>query len=503
MTGFGERLKRARQQARLSQTQLAGDELSASYVSLLESGKRQPSTEVTRMLAKRLACTVESLTGENTDGDRRIVDLEIAYAQLAINHGEVKSARARLIDLVDDPALDVGSRDAATRLLAIAEERLDNLQAAVGRVLPLFERCLRGESALPLAEISMHLCHLYLATGDLRAAVRIGERGLSAVHAQGLEGTDEHLRLAATLMFAYFDQGDFSHSAAWAQDLIKIAEEKGGPRGQSAIYWNAAIVAEAQGRIAEALHLSNRALALAGELGTERDLPRLRVEAAWFLLRCMPPRPDEAAQVLDAALPELRDLGSPIDLAVWESVRALADLLLGRPRSAERLAREALLHLSSYPGKESAAALTTLGDALVAQGNRNEARGHYLAAYQVLMGLAQSRRTSAALREVGLRLELLGDASHALLIYRMSLDATGVLVARGAIQAAFGHSELVNLREELDDELTPSAFRKDPAAPSETAELEPGEIQAGRVWRTREDRWNDRQDEVQETSRGV
>src|SRR3954464_6160752 len=107
MTRFGERLRQARRDARMSQTKLAGEELSASYVSLLESGKRQPSTEVTRMLAKRLGCTVESLVGESADGDRRIVELEIAYAQLAINHGEVESARTRLIGLVDDPALDV------------------------------------------------------------------------------------------------------------------------------------------------------------------------------------------------------------------------------------------------------------------------------------------------------------------------------------------------------------------------------------------------------------
>src|SRR3954449_11275968 len=100
MTGFGERLKQARRQARLSQTQLAGDELSASYVSLLESGKRQPSTEVTRLIAKRLGCTVESLVGEHPDGDRRIVELEIAYAQLAINHGEAESARSRLLELI-------------------------------------------------------------------------------------------------------------------------------------------------------------------------------------------------------------------------------------------------------------------------------------------------------------------------------------------------------------------------------------------------------------------
>lgn len=469
MPNFGERLRQARREARLSQTQLAGDDLSASYISLLESGKRQPSTEVTRMLASRLGCTVESLLGEHPDGDRRITELEIAYAKLAINNGEAGAAQARLTSLLSRTGLDRVVRDEATYLLANAEERLGNLQQATTLLLPVFERCLRRESSLPLAQICMDLCGFYLDAGDMRSAVRVGERGLEAVHAQGLEGSDEHLRLAATLMAAYFEQGDFAHAASWAQSLIAVAEERGTARGQAAIYWNAALVAEAQGRVAEALHLSNRALALFGELGSERDLFRLRVEGAWFLLRCTPPQPEQAAQVLDSSLEELRDLGSHVDLAIWESVRALADLLMGRPRSAERLAREALLHLSGHPGIESAKTLVTLGDALVAQDRREEAQQHYLAAREALAGLFQSRRTAAFLRDVALRLELLGDTSDALTTYRSALEATGIQASDSAVRVAFGPREASTVVAE--EEPSPSAFA-------------PGQVENGRIWRT-------------------
>lgn len=490
MTSFGERLKQARQHARMSQSQLAGDELSASYVSLLESGKRQPSTEVTRLLALRLGCTVESLLGEQTDGDRRIVELELAYARLAITHGEAESARTRLIELLESPALDRVSRDDATWLLAKAEDKLNNLEGAIRLLLPLFERCLRGESTVPLAHVAMNLCHYYVLCGDLSASIRVGERGLDAIRAQGLEGTDEHLRLAATLMNAYFEQGDFAHSTSWAEQLIQLAEERGTPRGQSAIYWNAAIVAEAQGKIAEALHLSTRALALATELGSERDLPRLRVQAAWFLLRCSPPRPEEATRILDTALAELRDLGSKIDLAEWEQVRALAELLLGHPRSAERLAREALLHLSSQPSVESAQTLMTLGDALVAQGRREEARQHYLAARDTLTTVSLGRRSAGPLREVALRFELLGDADTALTLYRSSLAAANVPSAEHAVRAAFKAGAAVGSAHATDEPYVPSAFA-------------PGQIDNGRVWSTRDDRSAERQEEGQEAQRGV
>lgn len=493
MTGFGERLKQARQQARMSQTQLAGDELSPSYVSLLESGKRQPSPDVVRLLAKRLGTTVESLLGEQSDGDRRIVELELAYARLAINHGEAESARARLVALLDGPGLDRASRDDAIWLLASAEDKLNNLEGAVRLLLPLFERCLRGESSVPLAHVAMNLCHHYLDCGDLHAAVRVGERGLEAIRAQGLEGTDEHLRLAATLMNAYFEQGDFAHCTSWAEQLIVLAEERGTPRGQSAIYWNAALVAESQGKVAEALHLSSRALALVTELGSERDLPRLRVVAAWFLLRSTPPRPEEAARILDGALTELRDLGSHIDLADWERVRALAELQLGHPRSAERLAREALLHLSNHPGLESAQTLTTLGDALVAQGRRDEAAQHYLAAQETLTGLKPSRRLAAPLRELGARLELLGDTQLALHAYRNALNAANVPGVDSAAQLAFAAGATVAPS-------TAAAAGEEPYVPSAFA---PGEIEDGRVWRTHDDRSAERQEEGQEAPHGM
>ena len=61
MTEFGERLRQLRRAAGLSQTQLAGEDLSPSYVSLLETGKRQPSPDVVQTLALRLGCSADVL----------------------------------------------------------------------------------------------------------------------------------------------------------------------------------------------------------------------------------------------------------------------------------------------------------------------------------------------------------------------------------------------------------------------------------------------------------
>src|SRR5947209_17831060 len=95
MTTFGERLRALRRATGLSQTQLAGDGLSPSYVSLLESDRRRPSPAVAAQLAAKLGCsTSQLLDGEPSERERR-VQLEIAYAELALRRGGTGDARDR------------------------------------------------------------------------------------------------------------------------------------------------------------------------------------------------------------------------------------------------------------------------------------------------------------------------------------------------------------------------------------------------------------------------
>lgn len=438
MSGFGERLRNLRQASGLSQTQLAGEDLSPSYISLIESGKRQPSPDVVRALASRLGCAPEELEGE-TALSRGLVELEIAYARLALAHGEAASARDRLVTLLGSGApLDRVTRDDVLYLLAQAHEKTNDLTRAATVLLPVYERCLTQDSHLPVATVSISLCGYYVDSGDLHAAVRVAEAGLRAVANQRLVGTDEHLRLAATLMSAYYELGDLLHCAAWAEQLMELAEGHGSAAGQAAVYWNAAYVAEAQGRADEAVRLCDQALALMTERGTVRDLPRLRMNAAWFILRADPTRAAEAAAILDQSLEDLQDLGSPVDLAIWESTRSLADLLLGAPDRAEQLARQALLHLSAYPGVESARALICLGDALVAQGQRAEADEHYEAAGHALEEAPPSRQVASVWREIADRLALSREVDRALAAYRRALDSGGIRSNLAPAQAAFG-----------------------------------------------------------------
>src|SRR3954469_3701792 len=108
LTTFAERLRDQRRAAGMSQTQLAGDGISPSYVSLLESDRRRPSPGVAALLAAKLGCsTSQLLDGEPSERERR-VQLELAYAELALRHDGATDAISRLRALLSEPELFPG-----------------------------------------------------------------------------------------------------------------------------------------------------------------------------------------------------------------------------------------------------------------------------------------------------------------------------------------------------------------------------------------------------------
>jgi len=436
LTDFGQRLRSMRLEAGLSQGDLAGGELSASYVSLLETGKRSPSGDVLNQLASRLGCSTTQLTeGRPSERDQRI-ELEIAYARLAIEHGESDDARTRLERLLAEDGLPVVTRDEICLLLAKACERSGDHDAAVHAALPLYERACRGEAHVPVAVVAMLLCRCYLDSGDLNRAAQLGEQALQACQLRGLVGTTEYFRLAATVMSAYTGLGDFVHARAWADGLLAEAESTGVRGGQAALYWNAAIIAEHEGRMDESLHLCQRAMGHLSELDNTRDYARLRVAVADILLACDPPRVEQAHDILSRAIDDLRDLGGRADLAEWSYLKSAVLLHQGDAPAAEGRARTALDLLDGKATAERCHALLALGDALAAQNRHQEAGESRALAYAELGQTSGGRAWALLWRELAERMSDLGDHDAATQAYRRSLDCAGVRDRSRAVRAA-------------------------------------------------------------------
>src|SRR3712207_4340478 len=97
MTDVSDRVRELRLAAGLSQTALAGDAFSPSYISLIEAGRRVPTDAALEVLASRLETTVDYLRHGDTAPSEARARLDVDYAKLALLDGDARQARDRLL----------------------------------------------------------------------------------------------------------------------------------------------------------------------------------------------------------------------------------------------------------------------------------------------------------------------------------------------------------------------------------------------------------------------
>lgn len=383
----------------------------------------------------------------------RAAELELAYARIDLQNGQAEEALRHLSSIEHLPRIRRALRDEGAWLSALAHEALDRPDRALAILQDQLDRCLNGTGELPLAQIGEQICQLALDAGDRLLALDAGRRTLAGLEERGLSGTAEHVRLAAMLLDVQGELGQPLHAAALAQRILALVDGLADPQQQIATYLSCAHAAQARGRLGEAVGLSNRALALVEATDDEiarqsLDVPRLRLEAASCLLRCVAPRSQELAKgVNDAEVPEivttavaaleatriaLGEHGSPPDRGRWAAERAVADLVVGQPVTAEVNARRALAHLSRLARPTTVEAHLVLGDALRAQGRDAHADAAHEQAGRVLTGLPERWRPWSAgiWRSLGDRWLDRGQGERAADAYHRALDATHLLPAR-------------------------------------------------------------------------
>lgn len=433
LPSFGQRLRARRVAAGLSQADVAGPGVSASYVSLLEAGKRVPTPAVVDHLARRLSCSADYLLTGVDPSVRERVTLAVRYGELALGNGEPDDALRYVATVL--ASVDAGpelTRQAQT-VQARALEALGRLEEAAQLLDSLARRAAEeGRWDEHLARtIDLVRCHQ--EAGDVAYALDLGLAALERVRRLGLAGSDVYAELVSTVVGAYYVRGDLLKAGQLAAEALSDVQARGSARARGAVLWNASLVAEANDNLADALVLAERAVALFAEGADARALARLRVAYGWLLLRSDPPAPEPARQVLEAALEALRDVGSVIDIAYCETELARCLLALGRADEALSLTEQALGRYPYATRLEAAATRLVRARVLLATGRRDEAIEDYRRAAAQLAALEVSRHAAAAWRELADAFTELGLWQDAALAYQQALSEVGV---RPAPQAA-------------------------------------------------------------------
>ncbi|WSG12487.1 helix-turn-helix domain-containing protein [Nonomuraea sp. NBC_01738] len=420
----GLRIKTVRRQRGLSQAQLAHPELSDSYVSLIESGKRTPTPAVLELLAQKLDCSLSYLVNGVTAEQMQDIELALGYARLALENGEVSEARTRFAELLADnnlTGLAILRQDAELGL-ALATEACGDLEGAV----TILNRLREEEAPLDRQiELAIALCRVYTDSARFTEAVEVAESVLgSSVRPTW---TDLHIELGATLLAAYLYRGDLLRARQFAAELLNAADVLGTPRSQVAAAWNAAIVAESTGHGEDSLSFAQRALAVLSENGQPRSIARMRMALAGLMMRVRPQAAAEAHQLLVRAEHDLAQTSASVtDLANARVELARAEIMMGELEAAERNAVAGRDGLPSGAHPLRAEARLILSRAQSEQGSVAEARMELDSVREWLTKLPDSRRAAGTWYAAAETMERVGDEEGAVEAYRRALASVGL-----------------------------------------------------------------------------
>jgi transcriptional regulator with XRE-family HTH domain len=425
---FGARLRRLRRAQGLSQTALAGQDLHPSYVSLLEADRREPTSQVVDLLSRRLGVPAATLRGDDDPG----LATALAIAEASLGLGRPTDALDELaphLDRLHDPAAltadDVTFR--AATAAATAYENLGRYREAATLLAALDAAATAAPHRLPFLDLAVARVRVHRDAGDLGYAVEVGETAVASARSGGLELAPGYAALVSTLAGAYAERGDLLRGQLLLDELRAATDAHGTDDDRAMAAWNAAISAAERGFAADGLRLAVEARELLTPAAGARAAARITLPQAWLLLAQDPPRPDEAREILRAAMPALRQYAGNEDVASAETELARCELLLGRPDVARRHASAALTRMAPDQRVERARALAALGAAFLALDERAAGIDSLEDAAGLLGELGASRQAAAVWRQLVEAYRRIGDTDRALTAAERALSAAGVL----------------------------------------------------------------------------
>ncbi|MEU7254424.1 helix-turn-helix domain-containing protein [Streptomyces rimosus] len=337
---FGERVREIRRAQGMSQGDLAGDGVSPSYVSLVESGRRSPSTKAAKAIAERLGMSLEELTAPRPADRERTHRLELVGQLVAARAsqaaGDWPAARRQLETVAGraaDNDLDEVRWEARWELAAV----LDQLGAADDR-----ERVLRTllddplTTAAPLlrSQIAAELSQLHRRQGRLAEAVRRAEDAQSA--AADIEAArPARVQAQVALLSAYVESGEWHRAQGLADTLLDEAPSAGAARLRAIALWAAAGARYLDGRADAAHELLTEADELLAATDDVRQRTRLARARTLLALACDAPGADA---LLERVRQAAALLATPETLS-WLAALEVLDAL--RTSDAERALEQA------------------------------------------------------------------------------------------------------------------------------------------------------------------
>ncbi|MFI7464020.1 helix-turn-helix domain-containing protein [Nonomuraea sp. NPDC049646] len=441
---IGDRVRGLRLNRRMSQAQLAGPDLSDSYVSLIESGKRTPTPVVARLLAERLGCTTEFLLHGIEPRQRIDTELGLRHAELELQHGDPAVAADRFTEIVkaadeENAMLTAHARFGRARALEV--------QGRLGQAVEAFERLRREAAAHPerLADLplTIALSRCYQRAGDRLRARDLAAAALEQAERLSISQGEIAVDLATALVEARSErQGDSPE----LEYVKRVLDNSGVPEVMDRseeihALWQASSAAAAGEDSALAVRLADDAIMA----GRQARLALQLARAAMHWSRLVTAPLDEAERLAAAASRAFASSpGSVREHGESLVAHARVRLRAGDQAGAAELATTALG--LAHDGSGTTPAEANLVLATVALDLDGSATTQLRTAHELLDSLdrpvfGSDRQAARCWRELGDLYGRAGARAQQTAAYRKALEAAGVrsALAGVTVEATVAH----------------------------------------------------------------
>jgi transcriptional regulator with XRE-family HTH domain len=378
---FGRRVRRRREELGLSQRDLAGDLVTPSSISLVESGQRSPTLDLLLHLATTLQMPLTALIGQAPPPaaalPARNTNLDLTLARSAAQSAAELGDHHRAADLLagayataverGEPALQIDFGLALQNALRASGRHPDRrtvLEALAEDDQVASDPHLRVVLFTELAAAQRD-------TGMLADARTSAYSALSAIAAAELTGGFEHVRLLGILVSVLCELNDLGQVELLVEEMIALAAAHDPPvRGRAA--WAASIAYSQLGMATAARRQLDRARVALAEPDTSiRDWLRFMRSAVNVLLDDA--APGEALTWLEAAEQVGTMLEAPQESTRIAALRARYELATGAADRVVELYPRLTSGDSPLTGPDLVRADLVQADALAELGRTDEA----------------------------------------------------------------------------------------------------------------------------------
>lgn len=330
---FHTRLKRLRIDRRMTQKQLAEPRFTAAYMSILESGRRQPSPSAIAYLAERLGVDHDELaSGRPRDLVPRLLQ-RLQEGRSALGRGARSEAASEAAAVREEASRHqlVRVEAKAVELIALVEERAGTRD----RALELYEEVdtLLRDEPLPLrTEAIAGQARCLQMMGDLRYAIHILETHLTVLERSALSDPSALMRIHASLVRPYTEAGLHGKAAEAARAALELEASVEDPGRVASMHLDTARALLDQDETEDALRSLERAEELYRQLEWDAET------AGAYLARgiAMTKREDfdRARQLMTRAVAMLERAGDEVTHARALNQLAAAERALGDKTAA-------------------------------------------------------------------------------------------------------------------------------------------------------------------------